>query len=161
LFRPTRAWSIFSASTARFPPPCRPPVLEPHRARLLPPGPEAARSSPRGPEHRGREPQPPAPVACSMISPQVVVHDVAAAAEYYRDVSGFRFLYFLDPHVFAIVARHCVEIQFGRADRETPPSPNWTGRQGRPDARIWVNDLDSLHKGNGSRGAQRSSKRVD
>jgi hypothetical protein len=71
------------------------------------------------------EPQPKAAVECRMISPQFVVPDVVVAAEYYRRVLGFRILgYFLDPPVFAIVARDSVEIQFGRADGETPPSPN-------------------------------------
>lgn len=81
-----------------------------------------------------------------MISPQFVVPDVVAAAEYYRDVLGFRIPgYFADPPVFAIVSSDSVEIQFGRADGERPPSPNWTPRQGGLDAYIWVNDLDSLH----------------
>ena len=81
-----------------------------------------------------------------MISPQFVVPDVVVAAEYYRRVLGFRILgYFLDPPVFAIVARDSVEIQFGRAAGETPPSPNWTRRQGSLDAYIWVNDLHRLH----------------
>jgi catechol 2,3-dioxygenase-like lactoylglutathione lyase family enzyme len=90
-----------------------------------------------------------------MISPQFVVPDVVAAAEYYRDVLGFRILgYSVDPPVFAIVARGSVEIQFGRADGETPPSPNWTRRQGGLDAYIWVNDVDSLHTELKARGAK-------
>jgi hypothetical protein len=41
------------------------------------------------------------------------VPDVVTAAEYYRDVLGFRILgYFLDPPVYAIVARDSVEIHF-------------------------------------------------
>jgi catechol 2,3-dioxygenase-like lactoylglutathione lyase family enzyme len=101
------------------------------------------------------EPQPDAPVDCRMISPQFVVPDVLAAAEYYRDVLGFRILgYFLDPPVFATVARDSVEIQFGRADGETPPSPNETRRQGGLDAYIWVNDVHSLHTELKARGAK-------
>jgi hypothetical protein len=92
-----------------------------------------------------------------MISPQLVVPDVVRAAEYYRGVLGFRILgYFLDPPVFAIVARDSVEIQFGRADAERPPLPNWSRRQGGLDAYIWANDLDSLHR---ELKAQRSSTR--
>ena len=52
-----------------------------------------------------------------MVSPQFIVPDVVAAANYYRDVFGFRILsYFLDPPVFAVVARDAVEIHFGKAD---------------------------------------------
>jgi catechol 2,3-dioxygenase-like lactoylglutathione lyase family enzyme len=37
-----------------------------------------------------------------MVSPQFIVPDVTSAAEYYRDVLGFRILgYFQDPPVFA------------------------------------------------------------
>jgi hypothetical protein len=68
---------------------------------------------------------------------------------------GFRILgYFVDPPVLAIAARDSVEIQFGRADGERPPSPNWTRRQGGLDADIWVNDLDSLHAELKARGAK-------
>jgi hypothetical protein len=90
-----------------------------------------------------------------MISPHFVVPDVLAAAEYCRDVLGFRILScFLDPPVFATVARDSVEIQFGRADGKTPPSSNWTPRLGGLDAYIWVNDLDSLHPEGKARGAK-------
>jgi catechol 2,3-dioxygenase-like lactoylglutathione lyase family enzyme len=83
----------------------------------------------------------------TMVSPQFIVPDVVAAAEYYRDVLGFRILsYFLDPPVFAIVARDAVEIHFGKADHGAPPSPNVLRRRGLGlDAYIWVNDLDRLH----------------
>ena len=47
------------------------------------------------------------PVArLTMISPEFIVADVVAAAEYYRDVFGFKSLgYFLDPPVYAMVGR--------------------------------------------------------
>jgi Glyoxalase/Bleomycin resistance protein/Dioxygenase superfamily len=93
-----------------------------------------------------------------MISPQFVLPDVVAAAEYYPDVLGFRILgYFLDRPVFAIVARDSVEIQFARADREWSAAPNRTRRQRGLDAYIayiWVNDLDSLHRESKARGAR-------
>ena len=86
-------------------------------------------------------------VRLGMVSPQFIVPDVIAAAEYYRDVLGFRILsYFRDPPVFAIVARDAVEIHFGKADPGAPPSPNVLRRRGLGlDAYIWVNDLDRLH----------------
>ena len=82
-----------------------------------------------------------------MVSPQFIVPDVVAAANYYRDVFGFRILsYFLDPPVFAVVARDAVEIHFGKADNGAAPSPNVVRRRGLGlDAYIWVNDLDALH----------------
>jgi len=92
------------------------------------------------------EPQTKTVVECRMISPQFVVPDVVAAAEYYRDVLGFRILgYFLDPPIYSIVARDSVEIHFGKADTGTAPSPNIQRREGSLDAYIWVNDLDPLY----------------
>jgi catechol 2,3-dioxygenase-like lactoylglutathione lyase family enzyme len=94
-------------------------------------------------------------VECTMISPQFVVPDVVAAADYYRDVLGFRILgYFLDPPVYAIVARDSVEIHFGKTDKGTPASPNIRRREGSLDAYIWVNDLDPLHAELRGRGAK-------
>ncbi len=91
-----------------------------------------------------------------MVSPQFVVPDVVAAAEYYRDTLGFKILsYFLDPPVFAIVARDAVEIQLCKSDPGTPPSPNHLRRHGLGlDAYIWVSDLDALHDELKSRGAK-------
>ena len=94
-------------------------------------------------------------VRLSTISPQFVVPDVVAAAEYYREVLGFRILgYFLDPPVFAIVARDTAEIHFGKADAGALPSPNIARRNMGLDAYIWVNDLDPLHAELKSRGAK-------
>jgi predicted enzyme related to lactoylglutathione lyase len=101
------------------------------------------------------EPQTKAAVECRMISPQFVVPDVVAAAEYYRDVLGFRILgYFLDPPVYAIVGRDSAEIHFGKTETGIAASPNMQRRQGSLDAYIWVNDLDSLHEELKERGAK-------
>jgi catechol 2,3-dioxygenase-like lactoylglutathione lyase family enzyme len=101
------------------------------------------------------EPQPKPAVECRMISPQFVVPDVAAAAEYYRDVLGFRILsYFLDPPVHALVRRDSVEIHFGKADAGAAASPNIGRCAGSLDAYIWVNDLDPLHAELRGRGAK-------
>jgi len=80
------------------------------------------------------------------ICPQFIVPDVVAAAEYYRDVLGFKILgYFLDPPVFAMVARDAAEIHFCKPDAAAPVSPNVTRRKIATDAYIWVTDLDALH----------------
>jgi len=94
-------------------------------------------------------------VLLTTISPQFVVPDVVAAAEYYRDMLGFRILgYFLDPPVFAMVARDTAEIHFGKADDGAPPSPNVARRSMGLDAYIWVNDLDPLYAELKARGAK-------
>ena len=79
------------------------------------------------------------------INPHFVVRDVVEAAEYYRDVFGFKILgYYWDPPVFAMVGRDDVVIQFGRIDRGQTVSPNRARRDEALDAYIWVSDLDAL-----------------
>ena len=92
---------------------------------------------------------------CKAVCPQFIVPDVVASAEYYRDVLGFKILgYFLDPPVFAMVARDDVEIHFGKSDNGASPSPNVTRRAIATDAYIWVNDLDALYAELKGRGAK-------
>jgi len=90
------------------------------------------------------------------ICPQFIVPDVVAAAEYYRDRLGFKILgYFLDPPVFAMVARDVAEIHFGKIDAGSAPSPNLTRRRGLgSDVYIWVNDLHAFHGELKDRGAK-------
>jgi len=92
---------------------------------------------------------------CKTICPHFVVPDVVASAEHYRDVLGFKIMgYWLDPPVFAIVARDEVEIQFGKSDNGALPSPNIVRRESGLDAYIWVNDLNALYAELQGRGAK-------
>ena len=101
------------------------------------------------------EPQVGAVAKCRMACPQFIVPDVVAAAEYYRDVLGFKILgYFLDPPVFAMVARDGVEIHFGKADNGAEASPNVKRRGIATDTYIWVDDVDALHAELRTRGAK-------
>lgn len=94
-------------------------------------------------------------VKCRMISPQFVVPDVVASAEYYRDVLGFSILgYFLNPPVHAIVARDSIEIHFGKSRDGSAASPNIRRGDGSLDAYIWVTNLDPLHGELKERGAK-------
>ena len=79
------------------------------------------------------------------VNPHFVVRDVVEAAEYYRDVFGFKILgYYWEPPVFAMVGRDDVVIQFGRIDRGQTVAPNRARRDEALDAYIWVSDLDAL-----------------
>jgi uncharacterized glyoxalase superfamily protein PhnB len=80
------------------------------------------------------------------INPHFVVQDVVVAAEYYRDVFGFKILgYFWDPPVFAMMGRDDVVIQFGRIDRGQTVAPNRARRDEALDAYIWVDYVDALY----------------
>ena len=101
------------------------------------------------------EPQAPPAVRLTMISPQFVVPDVVASAEYYRDILGFEILgYFLDPPVYSIVKRDSVEIHFGKTETGTSHSGNSGYRPEGLDAYIWVTNLDPLYKELKGRGAK-------
>jgi hypothetical protein len=90
------------------------------------------------------EPQIKVTAKCKAICPHFVVP--VATAEHYRDVLGFQIMgHWLDPPVFAIVARDDIEIQFGKSDNGALPSPNIVRRESSLDAYIWVNDLDALY----------------
>ena len=107
------------------------------------------------PEFRMEETNVKPAVQLTMISPEFAVPDVRAAAEYYRDIFGFKTLgYFLDPPVYAMVGRDNVEIHFGKVDEDAKPSPNVMRRKIGLDAYIWVNDLDTLHAELKERGAK-------
>jgi predicted enzyme related to lactoylglutathione lyase len=94
-------------------------------------------------------------VRLANISPQFVVPDVITAAEYYRDVLGFKIHgYFLDPPVYAIVSRDSVEIHFGKIDAGAAAAPNIRRREESVDAYIWVTDLDLLYAELKERGAK-------
>jgi hypothetical protein len=81
------------------------------------------------------EPQIRVAAKCKSTCPHFVVPDVVASAEHYRDVLGFKIMgYWLDPPVFAIVARDDVEIQFGKSDSGSLPSPNMVRRESGLDA---------------------------
>ena len=78
------------------------------------------------------------------IAPQFVVPDVVKTAEYYRDVLGFEIRgYWLEPPVYAIVARNAIELHFGKGDSSVP-SGNTDRRKGSIDAYIYVTGVDDL-----------------
>ena len=89
------------------------------------------------------EPQAVRNAVLKSVAPQLVVEDVVATAEYYRDVLGFRILgYFADPPVYSIVLRDGVEIYFGKVEQRG--TSNSEVRSGSFDLYIWVNDVNAI-----------------
>lgn len=77
------------------------------------------------------------------IAPQLVVPDVVATAEYYRDILGFNILgYWAEPPVYSMVVRDGVEIHFGKS--EQAGTSNATVRSGSFDLYVWVSDIEAI-----------------
>ena len=93
------------------------------------------------------------PALLKSIAPQFVVPDVVRAAEYYRDVLGFKILgYWLDPPVFAIIKRGDITIHLGKGDTDIAQG-NVTRREGGLDAYIYAAGVDALFEEFRKRGA--------
>lgn len=92
----------------------------------------------------------------TQVAPSFVVEDVVKTAEYYRDKLGFTILgYFLDPPVFAMVARDGVEFHFGKIDEGQEMKGNEMIRKGLGnDAYIFVDDVQSLYEEFNARGVE-------
>lgn len=91
------------------------------------------------------------------VAPVLVVGDVAAAADYYRDVLGFTYeRLWGDPPSFCMVRRAGVIImlnQLGGADVVRPNSAVDPEHEAW-DAYIWVPDVDALHAELAANGAK-------
>lgn len=84
-----------------------------------------------------------------MASPQFLVADVVAAAEFYRDELGFE----IGPYArggppeerafFVVVSRDAVQIQLSKAKRGHGSS-NRDAKDEAVDAYIWVSDVEAL-----------------
>ena len=82
------------------------------------------------------------------IAPYFLVHDVVAAAHFYRDVLGFDFERFWgDPPRFCMVQRGGVVIMLSEVEKDVPLRPNDKAKRegGSWDAYVWVRDADALH----------------
>ena len=92
------------------------------------------------------------------VAPYFVVADVVAAADWYRDVLGFRYdRLWGDPPRFCMVYRAGVVVMLSQLD-DAPPRAVRPNRAADPeggawDAYVWVDDADALHAEVAARGA--------
>lgn len=83
------------------------------------------------------------------IAPYLIVDDVVASANYYRDRLGFGYDRFWgEPPAFCMVARNGIVIMLGQLERTGVMRPNRTvdPEGGAWDAYIWINDADALRE---------------
>ena len=88
------------------------------------------------------------------IAPQLVVPDVVKTAEYYRDVLGFAIVgYFMEPPVYAMVARDGIQVHFAKAGNDKTCTNAELGSIST-DFVIWVPEIDAFFEEVRSRGAE-------
>ena len=83
------------------------------------------------------------------IAPYLIVHDVVATANYYRDKLGFGYERFWnDPPSFCMVHRSGVVIMLAELEKRGVVRPNRVvDPEGSAwDAYIWIDDADALHE---------------
>lgn len=84
----------------------------------------------------------------------LLVRDVVAGAEYYRDQLGFRFdRYWGDPPHFVILHRDGCRLMLHRAPPGHGIVPHWRVSKGMWNVYFWVDDADALFAEFKSRGA--------
>src|SRR5437870_942277 len=82
------------------------------------------------------------------VAPYLIVDDVVATANYYRDQLGFGFERFWgDPLCFCMVHRNGVVIMSGQLERGGVMRPNRTvdPEGGAWDAYIWIDNADAIN----------------
>ena len=87
-------------------------------------------------------------------APVLLVKDVVAAANHYRDAMGFSYERFWgDPPHFVILHRDGMHVMLRQAAEPKHVVPNWTLSDKLWDMYFWVNDADALHAEFVARGA--------
>jgi uncharacterized glyoxalase superfamily protein PhnB len=92
-------------------------------------------------------PQPVRSTVFLEAAPYLLVDDVKATANYYRDVLGFSVgPFFGEPPSFVIVKRNTARIMFREVAPEAKPAAQPNGRKLHEalDLYIWVSDVDAL-----------------
>ena len=79
-------------------------------------------------------------------APVLLVKDVRAAANHYRDAMGFGYDRFWgDPPSFVILKRDGMFIMLKQAENPEHVVPNWTVSHQLWDVYFWVKGVDALH----------------
>jgi len=87
-------------------------------------------------------------------APVLLVKDVVAAANHYRDKMGFHFdQFFGEPPSFVILHRDGLHLMLKQADEAKHVVPHWTVSSKLCDVYFWVSDADGLHREFVERGA--------
>jgi len=81
------------------------------------------------------------------VAPVLLVRDVVAAADYYRDRLGFTYERFWgEPFDFCMVNRDDLTVMLSQVPAGTKIVPNWQVVGQMWGAYFWVNDVESLYE---------------
>ncbi len=81
------------------------------------------------------------------VAPVLLVKDVVAAANYYRDKLGFTYERFWgEPADFCMVNRDNLTVMLSQVTAETEVVPNWKVVDKMWDAYFWVDDAEALYE---------------
>ncbi|HUG11439.1 MAG TPA: VOC family protein [Opitutaceae bacterium] len=88
-------------------------------------------------------------------APVLLVKDVVAAANHYRDAMGFSYDRFWgEPPAFVMLKRDGLIVMLNQADDPKHVVPNWTLSHNLWDIYFWVKGVDALHDEFVRRGAK-------
>ena len=88
-------------------------------------------------------------------APVLLVRDVVAAAEHYRDALGFTYQRFWgDPPKFVILERDGLRLMLNQAPDGTAIVPHWKVDAGIWNVYYWVEDVEALFSEFTARGAK-------
>ncbi len=80
-------------------------------------------------------------------APVLLVRDVVAAANYYRDCLGFTYDRFWgEPPDFCMVQRDGITVMLSQAPADAELVPNWKIVGSMWNAYFWVEDVDALYE---------------
>lgn len=87
-------------------------------------------------------------------APVLLVRDVVAAADYYRDRLGFTYeRLWGDPPTFVILHRDDCAVMLRQVDNPSQVIPNWTVVSNLWDIYFWVDDVEAIYEEMQGRGA--------
>lgn len=95
------------------------------------------------------------PARLTSSAPVLLVRDVVAAANYYRDALGFAYERFWgEPPHFVILKRDHLHVMLDQAPRGHVIVPNWQIDQNIWNIYFWVDDVEALYAEYRQRGAK-------
>jgi len=80
------------------------------------------------------------------IAPVLMVADLSASTDYWRDKVGFMAETFPDAPAFAILRRGEARIMLHQAEPGAMIVPNWKLREKTSDVHVWVDDAKALYE---------------